>query len=139
MKRSLLILSLAMGFAATSWAQTTPPTTPPLPNLPYIFYGGHGIFQFNILGNGNPYTPVGKYVPAVKWSCDDATVTLTPSADTMTVTAATVATDTASAFILTGVLTAPDGTVLTETITVPLWVYPLTYTANIEQTGSVGP
>lgn len=74
--------------------------------------GGKGVFQIQ---------PNGALTPgSVVWTSDDPNVTLTPSADGLTVQASDAATDTATSFNLSVNAVSSNGTALTAKMNVPL-------------------
>ena len=128
-----LLLTFSLGASLTTFAQTAPPP------LPYLYLGGYGTFQFTLYANGVVYTPSGTYTENVTWTVNDTNATLSWNTATTLATVVIPKTDTNTSLTLTGTCTAPDGTVQTTTITVPILAPPTVYSSSINQQSEVGP
>ena len=108
--RSLVVQPIASGFKITQMGA-------PMGVINGIVVGGTGTFVETVL-------PAGATATAITWSADDPLVTLTPSADGTSVSAATQATDTAPSFNLTVSGTNSAGAAISTTVNVPLLAAP---------------
>lgn len=102
-----------------------------------IVLGGSGTFLVSLLANGNPYTPPAgsTYVFAPTLSASDPNVTITPNsgvADSFNV--AVPAGDANTSTSLQASAVAPDGSTVTQTISVPYLPVPQAFTLQIVQT-----
>ena len=83
-----------------------------------ISQGATGTFQAQLEDNGNPIPlPSGS---TFAWTSDDANAQLAPSADTLSVVVTVPADDAATSITVTASTTAPDGSTVSGSVTVPI-------------------
>jgi hypothetical protein len=97
-----------------------------------ISQGATGTFQAQLEDNGNPIDlPSGS---TFSWSADDSNAQLAPSADTLSVVVSVPADDAATSITVTASTTAPDGSTVSGSVTVPVIPnVPHTFTVVVTQ------
>ena len=102
-----------------------------------IVLGGSGTFLVSLLANGNPFTPPAgsTYVFAPTLTASDPNATISPNSgvsDSFDVSVPAGDANTSTSLQASAV--APDGTTITQTISVPYLPVPQAFTLQIVQT-----